>query len=67
MPAPATSPVERFAYSPVEVAEALGVSRAHIYNLMQRGELRYSSVGHVRRIPRTELERLAGLADGDAA
>ncbi len=50
--------VERLAYSPGEAAEALGVSRQHIYNLMNAGQLRSVSFGRSRRIAASELERV---------
>jgi excisionase family DNA binding protein len=56
----------RFAYSPAEAAALLGITRKHIYTLMHRGELQSKLIGRCRRIPRTEVERLAGIA-GDAA
>ena len=51
---------DRFALSPAEAAHALGVSRKHIYTLMTRGELRSVLISTSRRIPITEVERLAG-------
>ena len=51
----------RWAYSPAEAAQMLGVTRKHLYSLMARNELRSTKIGNARRIPRTELERLAGL------
>lgn len=59
---PASVPVvQRYAYSPAEAAEALGISRATIYNLLARGEIKSTTIGRSRRIPCTELERLAGI------
>jgi len=43
-----------------EVAEMLGVSRQHVVNLSDRGELAAIKVGAHRRIPRSEVERLRG-------
>lgn len=51
----------RYALSPAEAASALGVSRKHIYVLMARGELNSTLIGACRRIPVTEVERLAGI------
>ena len=39
----------------------LGVSRAHIYKLIDRGEVRRSHIGRSARIPVVDLERLVGL------
>lgn len=55
--------VGRVAYSPAEAAEALGLCRATIYNLINAGELRSVVIGRSRRIPAAELDRLlAGAA-----
>jgi excisionase family DNA binding protein len=46
----------------VSVADAatfLGVSRAHVYNLMERGVLRYAKLGKARRVPKEALVELA--------
>lgn len=43
-----------------EVAEILGVSRQHVVNLADRGDLAAVKVGAHRRIPRSEVERLQG-------
>lgn len=45
-----------------ETAEELGVSRAHVYNLIARRRLKTLKLGRSRRIPRTELQRLAATA-----
>ncbi len=50
--------VPRVAYSPAEFAEALGVSRQHVHNMIGRGELQSMKLGKARRIPATEIERL---------
>lgn len=43
-----------------EVAEMLGVSRQHVVNLANRGELRSTKIGAHRRISLSEVERLRG-------
>ncbi len=43
-----------------EVAEILGVSRQHVVNLADRGDVASVKVGAHRRIPRAEVERLQG-------
>lgn len=63
----ALPPLERIAFSPDEVAQLLGLSRATIYNLMSRGQLRYTTIGNRRRIHRSEVERLAGAPVEDGA
>jgi excisionase family DNA binding protein len=42
-----------------EAARLLGVSRAFVYKLLAQGQIRTVKLGRVRRIPRTEVERLA--------
>lgn len=43
-----------------EAAEILGVSRQHIVNLSNRGEIASTKIGAHRRIPVSEVERLQG-------
>lgn len=52
--------IERLAFSPSEAAEALNVSRAHIYNMLARGELRAIKLGRATRIPASVLAELLG-------
>jgi excisionase family DNA binding protein len=52
---------DRYALSPAEAAHALGVSRKHIYTLMNSDRLASRLIGSCRRIPVTEIERLAGI------
>ena len=49
---------ERIAYTIPEAAEALGVSRAHVYNLIREGRLRSVKFGRSRRIPATALAEM---------
>ncbi len=58
--APVRTPVERIAYSPTEAAEALGVSRQFVYNMMAAGLLRSVKLGRARRIPAAEVYALVG-------
>lgn len=41
--------------TPNEAAERLGMSRTHLYKLLDRGEIAFDRVGRNRRIPFTEL------------
>jgi excisionase family DNA binding protein len=43
-----------------EVARLLGVSRQHVANLCDRGEIEHVRVGSHRRIPRREVDRIMG-------
>jgi excisionase family DNA binding protein len=43
-----------------EVARLLGVSRQHVANLCDRGEIEHVRVGTHRRIPHSEVDRLIG-------
>lgn len=54
-------PSGRLAYSPTELANALGVTRVHIQNLIRRGELRSVKLGKNRLIPAAVV---AELLDG---
>jgi excisionase family DNA binding protein len=44
-------------YRPEEAAEALGISRARLYQLMAEGEIGSVKIGASRRIPAVDLER----------
>ena len=55
-------PVERLLYRPAEAAEALGVSRSKMYELMNRGDIPWVLVGHSRRVPVEALRQLIGVA-----
>ena len=44
------------------VASVLGVSRQHVVDLCDRGDLTFVRVGSHRRVPRSELDRLLGAA-----
>lgn len=46
-------------YSINSFARAMDVSRAKVYDLMSRGLVRYIMLGADRRIPASELDRLA--------
>jgi len=48
----------KLAVSPAEAAEMLGLSRAMVYLLIQRGELRRSKIGKSARIPVADIEAL---------
>jgi len=47
----------RLCYRPAEVATLLGVSRNHVYNLINRGELRSVNIGRTVSVPTSEIER----------
>lgn len=48
----------KLAYSPAEAAEALGVGRSTIFDLMKSGQLRRVKIGAKTVIPRSSLEAL---------
>ena len=54
------APAERLAYTMAEAAQALGISRAFAYRLVELGELHTVKIGKCRRVSRDELERLIG-------
>lgn len=56
-----TPPAPPAALSIPEAAKRLGISRGHVYNLIDRGEIRRVKLGRRALIPVSEIERL--LAD----
>lgn len=58
----------RRSYRVPEAATALRVSRQTIYNLIRRGQLRYVTIGSIRVIPASEIDRILTPAanGGDA-
>jgi len=59
-------PIESPLLSTGEVAGLLGVSRQHVVDLCDRGDLIFVRVGSHRRVPRFELDRLlAGVREGN--
>jgi excisionase family DNA binding protein len=50
-----TLPAGRAGFTPTEVAEALAISRAHVYTLMDAGELVSFHIGRARRITADSL------------
>lgn len=55
---------ERLAYTPTELAPLIGCSRAHVHNMINRGELRSVKLGRKRLIPADVVaELLQGGAD----
>jgi excisionase family DNA binding protein len=66
----ARAAVERLAYSPAEAAQALGISRAKLYQLLDDGALPSVKLDRRRLIRREALDALLdslGAAGGDAA
>lgn len=53
--------------SPARAAQALDVSRSTIYNLMRSGAIGFVTIGADRRIPMSEVQRLAAVGSGKAA
>ncbi|MGN6243728.1 MAG: excisionase family DNA-binding protein [Motilibacteraceae bacterium] len=47
---------ERLLYKPEEAAEALGIGRSRLFQLLASGELESVSIGRSRRITRAALE-----------
>jgi excisionase family DNA binding protein len=42
-----------------EACNFLGISNTFIYDMMKSGELKYVKLGRARRVPRSELRRVA--------
>ena len=61
-------PVERILYRPGEAAEAIGISRSRLYELMNSGEIPSVKVGNVKRVPvdklREWVEQQSNAAQG---
>lgn len=55
--------------SPASAAEALDCSRSTIYQGMKTGQIKFVMIGSDRRIPRSEIERIAaqGMSTKTAA
>lgn len=47
---------EQLLYTPVQVADALGLSRAKTYGLLRDGELPSIKIGRSRRVTRDDLQ-----------
>jgi excisionase family DNA binding protein len=59
---------DKLAYRPVEVAERLDVSRAHIYRLIQRGQISVVTLGGRWMVLAEELDRfIERVKAGEAA
>jgi len=56
---------DRLAYRVPEAASQLGVSKAHLYNLIARGDLRAVKIGAATRIPASELARMLGESEAE--
>ena len=63
--------VERILYRPGEAAEAIGVSRSRLYELINSGEIPSVKVGNVKRVPvdklREWVDRQSGAQDEQAS
>ncbi|MEK6206944.1 MAG: helix-turn-helix domain-containing protein [Chloroflexota bacterium] len=50
---------------PEEAADALGIGRTRVYQLMREGELRSLKIGKSRRIPVAALEAFVGQLEAE--
>lgn len=55
---PAVIPPTKLAYSIVEFAAALGISRPTVYSMIHEGQIRTVLIGRRRLIPASEIERV---------
>ena len=62
-----TGSVERLLYTPEEAAEALGIGRCKVYELMAEGLLYSVKIGRCRRVPVDALRRYVASLTGDPA
>ena len=56
---------ERLAYSPGELAKALGISRTYAYSLVREGRIRSIRVGSRWLVPVREVEAFLRKAEED--
>jgi excisionase family DNA binding protein len=61
----ASEHADKYALSATEAAEALGVCRATIYNLLERGVLTRYKVGRATRLNAAEVRALVGGGPDD--
>ena len=54
-----TGQAERPLQKVKQVAQRLNISRAYVYQLMERGQLPFVKLGSARRVPADAVERLA--------
>ena len=54
--------MERLLYTVPEVAELLGISKSHAYNLISRGDLPVIRLGTVLRVPADRLTESLKMA-----
>ena len=52
------STIEKLYYSPQEAAEALSLSRPHLYRLVKRGDIKAVKFGARVLIPREEITKM---------
>jgi excisionase family DNA binding protein len=58
---------QRLLLTPAEAAEAIGVSRSKLYELLGAGQIQSVYVGRSRRIPVTALEEFVAQLAGETA
>lgn len=64
---PTIAPPQRLLLRPEEAAKVLGLSRAGIYRLIGRREIRSVKIGAARRIPVDALEAYVAHLPGDGS
>ncbi len=66
MPSASPTNADRLTVSVEEAAAMLGISRAHAYELVRRGELPRLQLGRRVVVPRRALEDLVSSAGGES-
>jgi excisionase family DNA binding protein len=51
-----TEAVPKLLLTPEEAAQALGIGRSHVYELLRRGQLKSVRIGACRRVPAAALD-----------
>jgi excisionase family DNA binding protein len=60
-----TPPIERLAYSPGELAKAIGISKTYAYTLVRNGRIKSIRVGSRWLVPVREVEAFLAKAKED--
>lgn len=59
--------MEKLLYTPVEVAQSLGVGRSKVYELLYSGALKSVKIGRCRRVTREQLAEFISALDVNPA
>jgi excisionase family DNA binding protein len=57
--------MDRILLTPTEAADALGIGRSKLYELLRQGRIRSIRIGTCRRVPAAALDEFVVAAAGD--